>query len=98
MSGESRLGASGSASFPQGTKVPECSPKSRTAFGKVAAALWPSKTAEHVAYLGGVTTRAAKYWLSGEREPNGAIIAAVVQAITAKPNSRVAQSGSALGS
>lgn len=61
----------------QGTKVPRCSP-----FGKAARALWPRKTAAEFAYRGNVTERAAKYWLSGEREPNATIIAAVVNEIT----------------
>lgn len=61
----------------QGTKIPTRSPKIGK-FGKVARALWPHKTAAELAFRAQVTERAAKYWLSGDREPSASAIAAVV--------------------
>ena len=52
----------------QGTSVPDCSPENR--FAVVARALWPRKTAFHLAYKANVSERAAKFWLSGDREPS----------------------------
>lgn len=52
----------------QGTLVPGCSPENR--FAVVARALWPRKTAFHLAYKANVSERAAKFWLSGDREPS----------------------------
>jgi hypothetical protein len=44
----------------------------------VAKALWPSKTAAHLASLAAKDERTAKRWLAGEYEPPGIIIAAIV--------------------
>ena len=57
-----------------------CSPN----FGKVCKALWPLKTAEHLAALIGCSVRAAAYEISGEREPSAQSILAVLDAITPK--------------
>jgi hypothetical protein len=51
-------------------------------FGLVAKALWPHKTAAHLAAIAKTNERAAWRWLSGEHEPPGCLIAAVVQEIT----------------
>ncbi len=61
----------------QGTIVPRCSPKGRK-FGQVARVLWPRKTAAELAWRARVTERAAKYWISGQREPSAAAIAAII--------------------
>lgn len=64
-----------------GTAVPRKLPKEQKfprEFGAVAKALWPNKTAAHVAALAGVTERAAKHWISDRREPSPEIIAVVV--------------------
>jgi len=44
----------------------------------VARALWPSKTAAHLASIAGNDERTAKRWLAGDHEPPGIIIAAIV--------------------
>ena len=51
-------------------------------FGPVAKVLWPDKTAAHIAAIAGVEERTAKRWLSGEFEPPGIVIAAVIVEIT----------------
>lgn len=51
-------------------------------FGAVAKVLWPGKTAAHIAVIAGVEERTAKRWLSGEFEPPGIVIAAVIVEIT----------------
>jgi hypothetical protein len=51
-------------------------------FGTVAKALWPFKTAAHLASIAGSNERTAARWLSGEFEPPGIIIAAIVLEIT----------------
>lgn len=51
-------------------------------FGKVAKALWPLKTAATLASIAKKDERTAARWLSGEYEPPGIIIAAIVLEIT----------------
>lgn len=51
-------------------------------FGKVAKVLWPFKTAACLASIAGKDERTAARWLSGEFEPPGVIIAAIVLEIT----------------
>ena len=47
-------------------------------FAIVARVLWPEKTAAHLASIAGKDERTAKRWLSGEYEPPGVVIAAVI--------------------
>ncbi len=51
-------------------------------FGVVAKALWPFKTAAHLASIASSNERTAARWLSGEFEPPGIVIAAIVYEIT----------------
>lgn len=51
-------------------------------FGIVAKALWPEKTAAHIAAIADADERTAKRWLAGEFEPPAIIIAAVIVEIT----------------
>jgi hypothetical protein len=51
-------------------------------FGAVAKVLWPQKTAAVLATIAKTNERAAWRWLSGEHEPPGCLIAAVVHEIT----------------
>lgn len=51
-------------------------------FAKVAKALWPLKTAAHIATIANSNERTAARWLSGEFEPPGIVIAAIVYEIT----------------
>ena len=46
-------------------------------FAQVARVLWPRKTSAELAFRAGVSERAAKYWLSGQREPSAAAFKAV---------------------
>lgn len=69
------------SSFKQGTCVPDCSPEFRNGFAIVARALWPRKTAAELAYRAKVSERAAKFWLSGDREPSLGAILVIVDAI-----------------
>jgi hypothetical protein len=63
----------------EGTPVPICSPKSR--FGVAARALWPRKTAAELALRAKVSERAAKFWLSGKREPSFDAVMVIVAEI-----------------
>jgi hypothetical protein len=47
-------------------------------FSAVARALWPRKTAAHLAAASNVTERAAKRWLAGTRKPPAAAVLAIV--------------------
>lgn len=51
-------------------------------FGIVAKALWPLKTAAQLAVIASTNERTAARWLSGEFEPPGIVIAAVIVEIT----------------
>lgn len=51
-------------------------------FGAVAKALWPRKTAAHLAALSGRDERTANRWLSGEFEPPAVVFAAILTEIT----------------
>jgi transcriptional regulator with XRE-family HTH domain len=66
------------SSFKSGTLVPNCSPKSRNGFAIAARALWPRKTAAELAFRANVSERAAKFWLSGEREPSHDALMAIL--------------------
>jgi hypothetical protein len=47
-------------------------------------ALWPRKTAAHLAAAAGVTERAAKFWLAGDREPSPEAFKAIVDRVYAR--------------
>ena len=51
-------------------------------FGVVAKALWPFKTAAHLATIASTNERTAARWLSGEFEPPGIVLAAIMLEIT----------------
>ena len=51
-------------------------------FGIVAKALWPFKTAAHIAAIAGRDERTAARWLSGEFEPPNILLVAVLNEIT----------------
>jgi hypothetical protein len=51
-------------------------------FTRVAKALWPFKTAAHLAAIAGKDERTAARWLSGESEPPAVVIAAIIIEIT----------------
>jgi hypothetical protein len=51
-------------------------------FAVVARALWPFKTAAHLASIAGRDERTAARWLSGEFEPPGIVLAAIITEIT----------------
>lgn len=69
------------SSFKQGTAVPICSPEFRNGFAIAARALWPRKTAAELAYRAKVSERAAKFWLSGERDPSFDALMAILNEI-----------------
>lgn len=48
----------------------------------VCKALWPFKTAAHIAAIAGRDERTAARWLSGEFEPPGILLVAVLSEIT----------------
>lgn len=54
----------------------------RPLFGPVAKVIWPHKTAAQLASIAGSSERAAAHWLSGEIEPPGVVLAAVLNEIT----------------
>ena len=61
------------------------------AFVVTVRALWPAKTAAHLAAASGVSERCAKFWLSGDRAPSTAAFMAVFDRITERhrePHSR----------
>ena len=51
-------------------------------FGAVAKVLWPRKTAAQLAVIASTNERTAARWLSGEFEPPGIVIAAIIVEIT----------------
>ncbi len=51
-------------------------------FGAVAKVLWPFKTAAQLAAIANTNERTAARWLSGEFEPPGIVIAAIIVEIT----------------
>lgn len=53
-------------------------------FGICCKALWPYKTAEELASRAGCAVRTAAYQISGEHEPSGQALLAVMTAITPK--------------
>lgn len=55
---------------------------SGSAFGRACKGIWPFKTAEELASRVGCAVRTAAYEISGEREPSGRSIAAVIVEIT----------------
>lgn len=79
--GESKLRIVAASSSEQGTPVPDCSPEFRNGFAVVARALWPRKTAAELAFRAKVSERAAKFWLSGKRDPSVGAILVIVNAI-----------------
>lgn len=70
MVGESSRRIAPQSSFKSGTSVHKCSLETRNGFAIAARALWPRKTAAELAYRANVSERAAKFWLSGERDPS----------------------------
>lgn len=77
--GESQQHAVRASSSKKGTPVPGCSPKFRNGFAIAARALWPRKTAAELAFRAKVTERAAKFWLSGKREPSHDILMVMLE-------------------
>ena len=53
-----------------------------TTFGRVARAIWPTKTAFMLAQIGNVSDRAAKDWLSGKVAPPATVVTAMLVEIT----------------
>ena len=51
-------------------------------FGRVAKAVWPHKTAAHLAAATGASVRAAEYWIGGQREPSARAIQAIFNELT----------------
>jgi hypothetical protein len=51
---------------------------SNSKFGAVAKVLWPHKTAAVLATIAKTNERAAWRWLSGEHEPPGCLLAAIL--------------------
>lgn len=51
-------------------------------FGPVAKLIWPLKTAATLASIAGTNQRTAERWLSGEFDPPGVVIAALIVEIT----------------
>ena len=51
-------------------------------FGAVARVIWPFKTAAQLAVIADTNERTAARWLSGEFEPPGIVIAAIIVEIT----------------
>lgn len=54
------------------------------AFVVTVRAMWPDKTAAHLAAASGVSERCAKFWLSGDRAPSTAAFMAVMDRITGR--------------
>jgi hypothetical protein len=78
MSGESRQGALAPSNRKEGTVGNKDSP---SRFSVAARALWPRKTAAELAFRAKVTERAAKFWLSGHRDPSLDAIMVIVNEI-----------------
>jgi hypothetical protein len=84
MAGESERTLAAPSKANAGTGVPSCSLDSENRFAVVARALWPKKTAAELAYRCAVSERAAKFWLSGAREPSFDAILVIINEIRGK--------------
>lgn len=58
------------------------------AFVTVVRALWPEKTAAHLAAAAGVSERCAKFWLSGDRAPSHDAFMAVLNKISRRERTK----------
>jgi len=56
-------------------------------YAVAARALWPRKTAAHLASRAKVTERAAKFWLSGQRQPSLEAVMVIVNEIRGRRRS-----------
>lgn len=83
MRGESESFSGAIAIGKRGTAIP-CGEHPFPDFVVAARALWPRKTAAHLAAGARVTERAAKFWLSGQREPSAEAFKAVLDRIMAR--------------
>lgn len=54
------------------------------AFVLTVRAMWPDKTAAHLAAACGVSERCAKFWLSGDRSPSTTAFMAIMDRITGR--------------
>lgn len=79
--GESRMEGRFSASAKRGTGIPHGERSFPRKLTVCARALWPHKTAAHLAARAGCSERAAKFYLAGDREWSGAAISAVIAEI-----------------
>jgi len=52
-----------------------------SAFGRACKGVWPVKTAETLASLAGCSVRAAAYQISGENDPSGECLLALMTAV-----------------
>lgn len=73
---------SGTIKFPRLNVRRPAQSCSASKFGRACKAIWPEKTAEHLAAAADCAVRTAGYYLSGEREPSARAIAAIVNEIT----------------
>jgi len=65
------------------TPVP-CREHPFPAFILTVRAMWPDKTAAHLAAACGVSERCAKFWLSGDRAPSTTAFMAIMDRITGR--------------
>jgi hypothetical protein len=54
------------------------------AFVTTVRAMWPDKTAAHLAAACGVSERCAKFWLSGDRAPSTTAFMSIMDRITGR--------------
>ena len=78
---ESSTAGAGGAIAMRGTPVPGRERLFPRNLVVCARALWPRKTAAHLAARAGCSERAAKFYLSGDREWSAAAVGAVINAL-----------------
>ncbi len=79
--GESCMGVAARPIELRGTGIPRGEQSFPGKLAIVARALWPRKTAAHLAARAGCSERAAKFYLAGDREWSAAAVSAVISEI-----------------
>jgi hypothetical protein len=68
--------------FPEAASTRNRRSRGKTKFSAVAKLIWPIRAAERMAEIAYVDARTAARWLSGEFEPPGIVLAAILTEIT----------------
>lgn len=78
------LGATNARAIESGRTLVPSGEHPFPAFVVTVRAMWPDKTAAHLAAAAGVSERCAKFWLSGDRAPSTTAFMAIMDRITGR--------------